>query len=49
MANRVHIFGATGSGTTILACPLLRLDSTHSSVPALCEQLLRALDHSIMA
>lgn len=32
-----------------LACPLLRLDSTHLSVPALCEQLLKALDHSIMA
>lgn len=49
MANGVHVFGGSGSGTTTLACLLLRLDSTHLSVPALCEQLLKALDYSIMA
>ncbi|MGC5701308.1 AAA family ATPase [Pseudomonas sp. NFXW11] len=32
-----------------LACPLVRLDSTRLSVPALCERLLEVLDHSSMA
>ncbi|MBW8356282.1 MULTISPECIES: AAA family ATPase [Pseudomonas] len=32
-----------------LDCPLVRLDSTRLSVPDLCGQLLKALDHSIIA
>ncbi|WP_446439224.1 hypothetical protein [Pseudomonas sp. 910_21] len=32
-----------------LGCPLVRLDSTQLSVPDLCGQLLKALDHSIIA
>ncbi|WP_025805763.1 AAA family ATPase [Pseudomonas chlororaphis] len=37
------------SWITGLSCPVIRLDATHRSVQALQEEVLRALDHSIMA